>query len=423
VVRDMSKPHSSGRPRFSPRELVSAVASAAVIVTGMATATPWLQRTIGPALGPGTLAGAFVVPVLTLAAAAALGALRQRGRSDRSAKWLGRSAHMPSEQAVQELHDVAPYLQVMGQQLDGALKDSEQGLVKVIERINLAHHVSADQFERIHASEANGVELTTVMKEKAAVDAQLGSILNMFVDEQEVEVKANLERMSRLKEVKALSPMVDVISSVAQQTNYLSINAAIEAARAGSAGRGFAVVAAEIRQLSARTAAVAVEISARIGAATQGVDEELAAATAASTKQSTSGVMREVLTDIAHMQERFSTSTQQLQTVIDKVKQGHEEMVNHLSGALGEIQFQDVMRQRVEQVQQAMHDLNEHLMQMAEQLQDQPWDPDTLVTLRERLQAQTERYVMQSQHATHAAITGKAVASASAAERPAIELF
>ena len=327
------------------------------------------------------------------------------------------------EQAVQELRDVAPYLQLMCRQLDGALKDSEQGMLKVIERINGVHEVSASQFDRIQASEANGVELTSVMKEKAAVDAQLGAILKMFVDEQEAEVNANLDRMKRLKEIKALSPMVDVISAVAQQTNYLSINAAIEAARAGSAGRGFAVVAAEIRQLSTRTAAVAVEIRACIGAATEGVDEELAAATAASTRQSTAGVMREVLNDIALMQERFSASTQQLQVVIDEVKHGHEELVTHLSGALGEAQFQDVMRQRIEQVQQALCDLDEHLIQMAGQMRDQPWDPDAMVTLRERLQAQTERYVMHSQHATHAAITGKANGTVGVAERPAIELF
>jgi methyl-accepting chemotaxis protein len=294
-------------------------------------------------------------------------------------------------------------------------------MLKLIDRINAVHRVSAAQFDRIHASEANGVELTTVMKEKVAVDEQLTLILHMFVEEQEAEVKANLERMSRLKEIKALSPMVDMISSVARQTNFLSINAAIEAARAGHSGRGFAVVAAEIRQLSARTAEVAVEIRSRISAATEGVDDELAAAAAASQRQSTSGVMRHVLNDIARMQDRFTASTRQLQTVIEEVKHGHEELVNHLSGALGEAQFQDVMRQRVEQVQQALRDLEAHLDQMADQLLERPWNPDIGVTLRERLHAQMDQYVMQSQRAVHAAVTGHG--QTIAAERPAIELF
>ncbi|KUM42950.1 chemotaxis protein [Pseudomonas sp. EpS/L25] len=100
---------------------------------------------------------------------------------------------------------------------------------------------------------------------KAQVQETLTAITELVgnVDEAAAQAKHLAEQS------KGISKMLDVIREVAEQTNLLALNAAIEAARAGEAGRGFAVVADEVRGLARRTGESTREIEGLIGGVQQ----------------------------------------------------------------------------------------------------------------------------------------------------------
>jgi methyl-accepting chemotaxis protein len=223
-------------------------------------------------------------------------------------------------------------------QIETARSQSEQSILALTVRFV---QISSSLAEAVSASQQNGESGLVAIFEKSESELQalIVNLKSMLTNKKLLLNEVN----SLVQYIDELRRMATTVADIADQTNLLALNAAIEAARAGEAGRGFAVVADEVRRLSNLSGESGKSIKATVETISAAIEKAFAAAEASAVQDGV--VEKEADQVIQSVLDNFRVETTTMKEAADRLRSSGERIQKDVEASLVEFQFQDRVSQ------------------------------------------------------------------------------
>ena len=228
-----------------------------------------------------------------------------------------------SEELTASAHQSAQASEQVAQSVTNSASAVVEQQQNVAEAMDAIHHAMGSIDQLNTASNVVGETVDVAAKQAAEGSTAIDSAVKQILSVEKI-VNQSAGTVDKLgQRSKEIGQIVEAISGIAEQTNLLALNAAIEAARAGEHGRGFAVVADEVRKLAEESQSAAQKIANLIGAIQNDTDEAVASMHEGSVavREGTKSVenLRTSFDNLEHASNQVAARTQSMTNEIKSV--------------------------------------------------------------------------------------------------------
>lgn len=293
------------------------------------------------------------------------------------------------------------------------IQETEQSVFDIVGRVKELDRTATQLVNYLTKADQDTLSMQAQIQDSSASIERIGQFMRQLPEKIEAERQGSAELVEKINAILGLSEIAEAIKDVSRLTNMVAINAAIQAAHAGEYGRGFAVVADEVRHLAGRSGEAADQIGQTVKNIHQAVHAYLNDRMQRDFAQDLQEAAR-VTESVHQLQASHEDMNQYYKTLITVVKEYNSNMANTIVDALGSMQYQDVVRQRLERILAA-------LTRYSEVLQAVPSDPELPFSPRfkEDLERVLSSYIEEEgRHGDQSAADGDGEDAA-----PKIELF
>jgi methyl-accepting chemotaxis protein len=325
--------------------------------------------------------------------------------------------------ATSDLDDLPALTKLLNGQLHAITVETERSAYSIMERLQGIDGVINELMNTVTASAQEADVMIQAGEKSVGSNVDLIENLNRYIQDRFTEFEADRTSISIVvQQAKSLSDLVELVKHISSQTNLLALNAAIEAARAGEVGRGFAVVADEVRKLSGETDHAVSKIQEGISNVTKTIEDQFRSKLEHSNIQQQKEVLENFSTHLDSMGSNYHKLMKRDEETLANISNTSQKLSSMFMEVLASIQFQDVTRQQIEQVQNALNRLDSHVVQLVEMMRSR--DFTNAASIKEHIDQMFEGYVMEKQRDVHNSAMGVAgQASGVSAAPQKIELF